>query len=143
MKLLSSDARNKAAFATSSGCPIRPKRAFGGAVHTERCGTHRGCRRSCQHNRAAGAHQWQCVLYGKQRAFHFHAKCVIKRPLRDRPGSIERIDHKEIPPKVEYSPTPFGRSLAQALGPLCRWGTDYTLAVERINERRMTALVQP
>ncbi|HEC54741.1 winged helix-turn-helix transcriptional regulator [Pseudomonas sp. SDT2931_S440] len=61
----------------------------------------------------------------------------------ERDEIIKRIDYKEIPPKVEYSLTPFGRSLAQALGPLCQWGTDHMLAVERISERRTTALAQP
>ncbi len=61
----------------------------------------------------------------------------------ERDEIIARIDYKEIPPKVEYSLTPFGRSLAQALGPLCQWGTDHMLAVERISERRTTALAQP
>jgi len=49
---------------------------------------------------------------------------------------IERTDYKEIPPKVEYSLTPFGRSLAKALGPLCVWGTEHMADVERISLRR-------
>jgi DNA-binding HxlR family transcriptional regulator len=49
---------------------------------------------------------------------------------------IERIDYKEIPPKVEYSLTPFGRSLAKALAPLCVWGTEHMDEVERITMRR-------
>jgi len=56
---------------------------------------------------------------------------------------IDRIDFKEIPTKVAYSLTPFGRSLAKALGPLCQWGTDHMLTVERISEHRTTALAQP
>jgi DNA-binding HxlR family transcriptional regulator len=52
---------------------------------------------------------------------------------------IERIDYKEIPPKVEYSLTPFGRSLAKALAPLCVWGTEHTRDVERIALRRQTS----
>jgi DNA-binding HxlR family transcriptional regulator len=38
-------------------------------------------------------------------------------------GIVSRKDYQEIPPRVEYSMTPFGRSLVQALGPLCTWGT--------------------
>lgn len=29
---------------------------------------------------------------------------------------------KEVPPRVEYTITDFGRTLAQALQPLCEWG---------------------
>jgi len=61
----------------------------------------------------------------------------------ERDEVIERIDFKEIPPKVEYSLTPFGRSLAKALGPLCAWGTEHMLAVERISERRLAAVAPP
>jgi DNA-binding HxlR family transcriptional regulator len=53
---------------------------------------------------------------------------------------IERIDYKEIPPKVEYSLTPFGRSLAKALAPLCVWGTEHMDEVERITMRRRTSV---
>jgi DNA-binding HxlR family transcriptional regulator len=51
---------------------------------------------------------------------------------------IERVDYKEIPPKVEYSLTPFGRSLAKALAPLCVWGTEHMRDIERIALRRRT-----
>ena len=53
---------------------------------------------------------------------------------------IERIDYKQIPPKVEYALTPFGRSLAKALAPLCAWGTEHMRDVERISRRRQTLL---
>jgi DNA-binding HxlR family transcriptional regulator len=36
---------------------------------------------------------------------------------------VLRTDYKEIPPRVEYSLTPLGCSLAQALAPLCDWGS--------------------
>src|ERR1700694_671935 len=36
---------------------------------------------------------------------------------------IDRVDFGEIPPKVEYSLTAFGRTLGKALSPLCEWGT--------------------
>src|ERR1700679_2710407 len=38
-------------------------------------------------------------------------------------GIVERIDFKEIPPRVEYSVTPLGTTLSQALLPLCEGGT--------------------
>jgi len=37
-------------------------------------------------------------------------------------GIVTRCDFKEIPPRVEYSLTPFGISLSAALSPLCEWG---------------------
>lgn len=58
----------------------------------------------------------------------------------ERDEIIARVDFQEIPPKVEYSLTPFGQSLATALGGLCMWGTEHMQTVERINERRTSAL---
>ena len=55
-------------------------------------------------------------------------------------GVIERVDFKEIPPKVEYSVTPLGRSLAEALMPLCAWGTAHSDAIDVIRARREPAV---
>jgi DNA-binding HxlR family transcriptional regulator len=54
-------------------------------------------------------------------------------------GIIERADYREIPPKVEYSVTPFGRTLAEALAPLCAWGVGHSEAIEAIRLRRAAA----
>ena len=54
-------------------------------------------------------------------------------------GVIERVDFKEIPPKVEYSVTPLGRTLARALLPLCEWGSAHSAAIEAIHARRAAA----
>ena len=51
-------------------------------------------------------------------------------------GIIDRLDYGEIPPKVEYSRTAFGRTLGKALAPLCEWGTKYSRDVEAIMARR-------
>jgi DNA-binding HxlR family transcriptional regulator len=53
-------------------------------------------------------------------------------------GIINRVDFGEIPPKVEYSVTDFGRTLGKALIPLCEWGTKYGGEVEAILARRAT-----
>jgi DNA-binding HxlR family transcriptional regulator len=53
-------------------------------------------------------------------------------------GVIDRVDFGEIPPKVEYSVTGFGRTLAKALIPLCEWGTKHSGEVEAILARRAT-----
>jgi DNA-binding HxlR family transcriptional regulator len=48
-------------------------------------------------------------------------------------GIVARKDFKEVPPRVEYSLTPFGVSLGEALRPLCEWGTAH---LERIAARK-------
>src|SRR3954468_21863553 len=40
-------------------------------------------------------------------------------------GIADRKDFREIPPRVEYSLTPFGVSLSEALRPLCDWGREH------------------
>lgn len=40
-------------------------------------------------------------------------------------GLLIRTVYPEIPPKVEYSLTPLGKSLYPILSSLCQWGTDY------------------
>src|SRR6202048_1556006 len=35
---------------------------------------------------------------------------------------LVRKDYRQVPPKVEYSITPFGRALGKSLAPLCAWG---------------------
>src|SRR3979409_1292126 len=58
----------------------------------------------------------------------------LKELLAD--GIIDRVDFGEIPPKVEYSLTAFGRTLGKALAPLCEWGIKYSSNVEAIMDRR-------
>jgi DNA-binding HxlR family transcriptional regulator len=40
-------------------------------------------------------------------------------------GLVHREDYREVPPKVEYSLTDFGRSLRTVLVPLCDWGSQH------------------
>lgn len=40
-------------------------------------------------------------------------------------GIVKRKDFHEVPPRVEYSLTPFGTELRQVLQPLCEWGTKH------------------
>ena len=46
-------------------------------------------------------------------------------------GVLTRRDHQRVPPMVDYAMTPFGRTLAEALMPLCVWGTEHRAEVER------------
>ena len=53
-------------------------------------------------------------------------------------GLVKRTDYKEIPPRVDYSLTPLGLSLAKALVPLCTWGTENMAEVTRVFAQRET-----
>lgn len=49
---------------------------------------------------------------------------------------VKRADHKEVPPRVGDALAPLGLSLAQALAPLCTWGTENMEEVTRVFARR-------
>ncbi|MEJ1117123.1 helix-turn-helix domain-containing protein [Phyllobacterium sp. CCNWLW109] len=51
-------------------------------------------------------------------------------------GVILRMDYKEVPPRVDYSLSPLGVSLAQALVPLCNWGSENVAAVVSVVNAR-------
>ena len=51
-------------------------------------------------------------------------------------GVVSRRDYGEIPPRVEYSLTPFGGSLAEALAHLCEWGSRHSPELADIVARR-------
>lgn len=51
-------------------------------------------------------------------------------------GVVKRVDYGEIPPRVDYSLTRFGQTLAKALAPLCQWGTDHAREIDRAVARR-------
>jgi DNA-binding HxlR family transcriptional regulator len=49
-------------------------------------------------------------------------------------GAIHREIYKEIPPKVEYSMTDFGRSLTPVLNVLLEWGKENASTIEHLRE---------
>ncbi len=51
----------------------------------------------------------------------------------ERDGCVERKVYSEVPPRVEYSVTEFGRTLEPVVMALCRWGMEH--AKELIDER--------
>jgi DNA-binding HxlR family transcriptional regulator len=51
-------------------------------------------------------------------------------------GLVKRTDYKEVPPRVDYDLTPLGHSLAEALVPLCSWGTANLAEVTRVFAQR-------
>jgi DNA-binding HxlR family transcriptional regulator len=57
---------------------------------------------------------------------------VLVQQLRElvAAGVLVRHDYQEVPPKVDYTVTPFGQTLVDALRPLCAWGTVHRLHVE-------------
>jgi Predicted transcriptional regulators len=58
-------------------------------------------------------------------------------------GLVKRTDYQEVPPRVDYSLTPLGLSLAQALVPLCTWGADNLAEVTRAYARREAMARKP
>lgn len=59
------------------------------------------------------------------------------RELQD-DGIVRRTDHREVPPRVDYAITDYGRSLAEALMPLCTWGNANRARVDRRRRRNDT-----
>jgi DNA-binding HxlR family transcriptional regulator len=55
---------------------------------------------------------------------------------------LSRTDHKEVPPRVDYALTPLGRSLAEAIVPLCTWGTEHMAEMTSLIAERNLALAQ-
>ncbi|MFH9134289.1 winged helix-turn-helix transcriptional regulator [Streptomyces sp. NPDC017524] len=47
-------------------------------------------------------------------------------------GLVHREVHEQVPPKVEYSLTDFGRSLVAALMPLGAWGEEHMERLENL-----------
>ena len=47
-------------------------------------------------------------------------------------GVITRHDHRQLPPVVDYTMTPFGMTLVRALMPLCAWGLEHRAQVQEI-----------
>ena len=52
--------------------------------------------------------------------------------------ALARTDYKEVPPRVDYTLTPLGRSLAAAIVPLCTWGTENMAEMANIFAERDT-----
>ncbi|NII53901.1 helix-turn-helix domain-containing protein [Luteibacter sp. SG786] len=63
---------------------------------------------------------------------------VLIQQLKDLEADrvLSRTDYKEVPPRVDYALTPLGRSLADAIVPLCTWGTEHAAEMARIFAER-------
>lgn len=66
-----------------------------------------------------------------QRAMEGITPKVLTRQLRDleRDGIIDRTVYPQVPPRVEYSLTPLGRSLLPILGQLHDWAVNNSAAL--------------
>jgi DNA-binding HxlR family transcriptional regulator len=51
-------------------------------------------------------------------------------------GLVHREVFREVPPRVEYSPTPLGRSLEPVLLALCTWGREHAAALDEVDRLR-------
>ena len=47
-------------------------------------------------------------------------------------GIVIRKDYREVPPRVDYTLTPFGRDLAEATRPLCEWGSRHIKRIAKL-----------
>ena len=77
--------------------------------------------------------------YGElRRAIRDVSDKVLIQQLKELEGDdlVKRTDYKEVPPRVDYSLTPLGHGLAEALVPLCTWGTENMAEVTRVFAQR-------
>lgn len=69
---------------------------------------------------------------------------VLIQQLKDLEADrvLARTDYQEVPPRVDYTLTPLGRSLAEAIIPLCSWGTENMEEMTSIFDKRDRLLQQ-
>jgi DNA-binding HxlR family transcriptional regulator len=51
-------------------------------------------------------------------------------------GLVERRVYATVPPKVEYSLTPLGKTLSEPLGAICKWAEEHLPEVEQNRAHR-------
>ena len=63
---------------------------------------------------------------------------VLIQQLKDLEADrvLARTDYKEVPPRVDYALTPLGRSLADAIVPLCTWEAENSAEMASIFAKR-------
>ncbi|NOU07339.1 MAG: helix-turn-helix transcriptional regulator [Hyphomicrobiaceae bacterium] len=69
---------------------------------------------------------------------------MLTQTLREleRNGLVVRVDHNEVPPRVDYALTPLGRSLAEAIRKLDAWCEAHIDQVEMARQSFDTAIAQ-
>lgn len=82
--------------------------------------------------------KWKCVIlchltHGKMRTSELKrvmpsiTQKMLTQQLREleEDGIVNRITYNQVPPKVEYELTEYGRSLKPILDSLCAWGEQH------------------
>ena len=90
------------------------------------------------------ANRWTALIIyalagGTQRYSELHRKIggvsqkMLTQTLRmlERDGLVERRVYPVVPPKVEYSLTPLGRTLTGPLRAICKWAEEHLPELER------------
>jgi len=97
--------------------------------------------------------KWKCVIlwHVRKRVRRFGelrrlipgaTQKMLTTQLREleRDGLISRRIYPEIPPKVEYSMTPYGQTLSPMLDVMCKWGlehrTNHPVGLRKVRGRR-------
>ncbi|MBW4331451.1 helix-turn-helix transcriptional regulator [Stakelama sp. CBK3Z-3] len=67
-----------------------------------------------------------------KRAIGSVSEKVLIQQLRElaAAGVLIRRDYQQVPPRVDYTITDFGITLAEALMPLCIWGVEHRARIE-------------
>lgn len=86
--------------------------------------------------------KWKCVILchlmrGKKRTSELKklmptiTQKMLTQQLREleKDGVIDRIVYQQVPPKVEYELSNYGRSLEPILDSLCNWGEQHIIRV--------------
>ena len=86
--------------------------------------------------------KWKCVIlchltYGKKRTSELKrlmpdiTQKMLTQQLREleEDGIINRIVYNQVPPKVEYELSEYGKSLQGILDSLCAWGANHITRV--------------
>jgi len=73
-----------------------------------------------------------------KKLIHNCSQRMLTRQLREleRDGIITRKIYRQIPPKVEYSLTPAGKTLTPILKLACNWGTKRAEAMNRAEDAK-------
>ncbi|MBH1967514.1 MAG: helix-turn-helix transcriptional regulator [Pseudomonadales bacterium] len=85
----------------------------------------------------------RCRTGQLQRALPGISKKMLVQTLRDveARGLVARHVHTVVPPKVEYELTPLGKTFAEAVEMLYRWGEEHQHALDDVEANLASALV--
>jgi DNA-binding HxlR family transcriptional regulator len=87
---------------------------------------------------AAGTHRYAAL----QREIGGISQKMLTQTLRslERDGLVQRKIHPVVPPKVEYSLTPLGRTLIEPLKAICRWSEKHLPQLQANRTRANSAI---